>query len=151
MRSSNLRWNLGVAMGWAFLAMGILAPSTSLSQPPEFTKVTLTFDPASGEIRVDPENAEIYWNQHPNKVHWISTNGAGYYWDLVWKGGDQPNYFNKNFDIRCNQSEVKSNIPSGRIADGAQWPYAVVVYECGDSHQKGEKLGEIDPRVDWRD
>ena len=28
---------------------------------------------------------------------------------------------------------------------------SVVVYQCDGNHQKGHKLGEIDPRVDWRD
>lgn len=151
MRTRNLRMSLGLVIGLAMLMVSFLVPSPAPSQPPEYTKITLSFDPSNGEVKVDPENAEIYWNQHPNKVHWISVGGTGYYWDLVWKGGDQPNYFNKNFDIKCGKSEVKSNIPSGRVNDGAQWPYAVVVYQCDGNHQKGHKLGEIDPRVDWRD
>lgn len=150
MRSRELRLSLGVILGLTMVAIIFLAPSPAPSQPPEYTTVTLTFDPSNHEVKVDPENATISWNEHPNKVQWISANGTGYYWDLVWKEGDQPNYFNRNFDIKCDKSEVKSNIPSGRVSAGAQWPYAVVIYAC-DDHEKGEKLGEIDPRVDWRD
>lgn len=146
------------AMLWvlaAFLWSTVGSPAATAQT---FQRITMIFAGGESCVAVDKMRATIHRNRKPRKVEWAVTV-RGHYWEIRYqetstdpeeKPNGQGNFFanSGDLDIGCNQTRVRSEVPTVLGPANASWPYMIKVYEC-DGGAKGDFICELDPIIDW--